>query len=197
MGKIVVTAFVTVDGVIQAPGLPDEDRDGEFELGGWTQPYGDPVVEQRTAKSVLAADALLLGRRTYELFSSYWPNADPEDPRTRKLNSQPKYVASRTLREVTWNNSTLLQGDLVEHTAKLKERHDEISIWGSSTLIQPLLRNDLIDEFVLLVYPLVAGAGKKLFNDGHPFGLELIEATTSGTGVAIHRYRRTQLPHLP
>src|SRR5215210_2711667 len=97
MGRIVVTAFVTVDGVIQAPGFQDEDRDGGFELGGWTQPFSDAEVEARVVASVLAADALLLGRRSYELLSSFWPTADPTDVRTAKLNSQPKYVASRTL----------------------------------------------------------------------------------------------------
>ncbi|WP_163511270.1 dihydrofolate reductase family protein [Fodinicola acaciae] len=195
MGKIVVTAFVTVDGVIQAPGFRDEDRDGGFDLGGWTQPYGDAVVERRVFKSVLAADALLLGRRAYELLSSFWPTADP-DARTRKLNSQPKYVASRTLRTVEWNNTTLLRGDLVEQVAKLRAQYAQISVWGSSTLIQPLLENELLDEFVLLVYPIVVGSGKRLFAGGTPVGLELVEAETSTTGVSIHTYRRAEMPRL-
>lgn len=190
MGKIVVTAFVTLDGVIQAPGLQDEDRDGGFELGGWTQPYADPVVDQRTTESVLAADALLIGRRTYELFASYWPRADPADPRTGKLNGQPKYVASRTLRTAEWNNSTVLEGNVVERVAELKKQHDEISIWGSSNLIPTLLRADLIDEFVLLTYPIVVGDGKRLFSTDSPLGLELTETTTAGSGVVICTYRR-------
>jgi dihydrofolate reductase len=189
MGKIVVTAFVTLDGVTQAPGLPDEDRDGGFEHGGWTQPYADPAVEHRTTESVLAADALLLGRRTYELFASYWPTADPEDPRTAKLNNQAKYVASRTLRKAEWSNSTLLDGDITEQATELKDKYDEVSIWGSSSLIQTLLRGNLIDEFVLLTYPVVVGDGKRLFGGGIPVGLELIETTTSGTGVVIGAYR--------
>jgi dihydrofolate reductase len=161
-----VTAFVTLDGVVHGPGLPDEDRDGGFEFGGWTQPYSDSVVDQRTTTSVLDADALLIGRRTYELFASYWPGADPEEPRTAKLNSQPKYVVSRTLRTASWNNSTLLRGDVAEQVAQLKQRHEEISIWGSSQLIATLLPAGLIDEFVLLTYPTVVGRGKRLFNGG-------------------------------
>ncbi|GAA2681680.1 dihydrofolate reductase family protein [Nonomuraea recticatena] len=191
MGKIVVTAFVTLDGVIQAPGLPDEDRDGGFESGGWTQPYADPVVDQRTTESVLDADALLIGRRTYELFASYWPGADPADLRTVQLNSQPKYVASRTLRTVDWSNSTLLRGDVTEQVAQLKRRHDHISIWGSSQLISTLLPAGLIDEFVLLTYPTVIGGGKRLFNAGTPLDLELTDTTTALTGVVISTYRRT------
>jgi dihydrofolate reductase len=196
MGKIVVTAFVTVDGVIQAPGLREEDRDGGFELGGWTQPYADPVVDQQTKESVLSADALLVGRRTYELFSSFWPTADPDDPRTRKLNEQPKYVASRTRRNPQWHNTTVLEGDVMEEAAKLKERYNEISVWGSSTLIAPLLRNDLIDTFVLLIYPIVLGVGKRLFDGRHPTGLDLLDTKTSKTGVAIHTYGRAELPVL-
>lgn len=156
-------------------------------VAGW-RPYGDPIAETRVVKSVLAADALLLGRR-YELLSSFWPTADPNDPRTQKLNSHPKYVVSRTLGEATWHNTTLLQCDLIEQTAKLKELHTEISIWGSTTIIQQLLRNDLIDEFILLVYPLILGSGKKLFNLSPT--LKLTETTTSPTGIAIHTYHRT------
>jgi dihydrofolate reductase len=191
MGKIVVTAFVTLDGVIQAPGFPGEDRDGGFEFGGWTQPYSDPAVDQRATKSVLDADALLIGRRTYELFASYWPGADPGDPRTAQLNNQPKYVVSRTLQTAHWNNSILLRGDVAEQVAQLKERHDEISIWGSSQLLDTLLPAGLIDKFVMLTYPTVVGSGKRLFNGGTPLDLELIETTTAGTGVVICTYRRT------
>ncbi|MFG6202603.1 dihydrofolate reductase family protein [Nonomuraea sp. JJY05] len=191
MGKIVVTAFVTLDGVIQAPGLPDEDRDGGFEHGGWTQAYADPAIDQRATTSVLAADALLLGRRTYELLSSYWPTANPDDPRTSKLNSQPKYVASHTLQTAEWTNTTILDGDITKQVTDLKNTYDEISIWGSSHLITTLLRNDLIDEFVLLTYPLTVGNGKRLFNDEAPLRLQLTETTTSNTGVIISTYRRT------
>lgn len=190
MGKIIVTAFITLDGVIQAPGLPDEDRDGGFESGGWTQRYPDPLVDQRTTRSVMEAEALLIGRRTYELFASYWPGADPQDPRTAQLNSQPKYVASRTLQAAGWNNSTLLRGNVTEQVAQLKERHDHISIWGSSQLIATLLPAGLIDEFVLMTYPIVLGGGKRLFNNATPLGLELIDTTTAETGVVISTYQR-------
>ncbi|MFE2958423.1 dihydrofolate reductase family protein [Nocardia tengchongensis] len=193
MGKIVLTAFVTLDGVIQAPGLRDEDRDGGFELGGWTQRYADPIVDQQTTESVLGADALLLGRRTYQLFASYWPGADPADPRTAKLNSQPKYVISRTLQAAAWNNSTVLDGhDLVEQVSRLKERYNEISVWGSSRLIPVLQREALIDQFVLLTYPIVAGGGKRLFTSDTPLGLQLTHTTTSASGVIISTYHRTE-----
>jgi dihydrofolate reductase len=193
MGRIVVTAFVTVDGVVQAPGFQDEDRDGGFELGGWTQPFGDAEVEARVVASVLAADALLLGRRSYELLSSFWPTADPTDVRTAKLNSQPKYVASRTLDTVGWN-ATLLRGDLLAEVTALKEAHEEISIWGSSGLLTDLLAADLVDEFVLLIYPVVLGSGKRLFPTGQSHGLALVSSEVSSKGVVIQVYRRAELP---
>ncbi|MFC5185618.1 dihydrofolate reductase family protein [Actinomadura harenae] len=193
MGKIVLTAFVTLDGVIQAPGLPDEDRDGGFDHGGWTQPYADPLVDRRTTASVLAADALLIGRRTYQLFSSYWPGADPSDPRTAKLNAQPKYVVSSTLKTAAWNNTTILDGDddLPKRVSRLKERYDEISVWGSSRLTAALHREALIDELLLLTFPVVVGGGKRLFAGEAPFGLHLTDTTASPTGVIISTYRRT------
>ncbi|GAA3446953.1 dihydrofolate reductase family protein [Planomonospora venezuelensis] len=190
MGKIVVTAFVTLDGVIQAPGFPDEDRDGGFALGGWTQRFADPVIDRQATESVLRADALLLGRRTYQLFAGYWPGADPADPRTARLNGQPKYVVSRTLRKAEWNNSTVLDGDAARQAARLKERYDEIGVWGSSGLVPALLCEALIDEFVLLTYPTVAGGGKRLFGGGLPFDLELVHTEASDSGVLICTYRR-------
>src|SRR5688500_4517018 len=125
MGKIVVTAFVTLDGVIQAPGFPDEDRDGGFQHGGWTQAYADPAIYPRATTLLLDADVLLLGRRTYELLSSYWPTADPADPRTGKLNSKPKYVAPHTLRTAEWTNTTILDGDIPKQAADLRHTYDE------------------------------------------------------------------------
>lgn len=191
VGKIVVTAFVTLDGVIQAPGFQQEDQEGGFELGGWTQPYGDEIADQAVTESVLAADALLLGRKAYERLSSFWPGADPADPRTGKLNDQPKYVVSRTLSEVGWNNTTILSGPVAEEVAALKQRYDEISIWGSSELIAELMRHELVDEFLLLTYPVVVGSGKRLFNGDTPVALELARSITSSTGVIISTYRRT------
>lgn len=191
MGKIVVTAFVTLDGVVQAPGLPDEDRDGGFEFGGWTQPYADPAIDRQTTESVLSADALLIGRRTYQLFSSFWPGADPADPRTAKLNGQPKYVVSRTLRTASWTNTTILDGDdVAEQVVRLKERHDLISVWGSTGLMPVLLREGLADEFVVMTYPVVVGGGKRLFGGGAPFGLRLVHTEASASGVVISTYRR-------
>ncbi|MEV5569330.1 dihydrofolate reductase family protein [Spirillospora sp. NPDC052269] len=191
MGKIVVTAFVTLDGVVQAPGLQDEDRDGGFEFGGWTQPYADPAVDQQTTESVLSADALLLGRRTYQLFCSYWPEADPADPRTARLNDQPKYVVSRTLRTASWTNSTVLNGeDIAGQIVRLKDRYDQISVWGSTGLIPVLLREDLIDEFVVMTFPIVVGGGKRLFSGGTPLGLRLAHTAASDSGVIISTYHR-------
>jgi len=189
MGKIVLTAFVTLDGVIQAPGLPDEDRDGGFAHGGWTGAYGDPLVDERTARSVLDADALLIGRRTYELFSSFWPGADPGDPRTVKLNTQPKYVVSGTLRSPGWANTSVLDGDVAEEAAALKERHEHISVWGSSQVVAALLPAGLIDELVLMTFPLTVGGGKRLFPAGVPLSLTLAESATAGSGVVISTYR--------
>ncbi|GAB3908574.1 dihydrofolate reductase family protein [Kibdelosporangium lantanae] len=190
MGKIVVTAFVTLDGVIQAPGLPDEDRDGGFPHGGWTQPYVDPELERRFTRNVLAADALLIGRRTYDLFASFWPTASPEDPRAHQLNTQPKYVASHTLTKAKWDNTTVLGGDLVDAVIGLKRRYDEISVWGSGTLVPLLLRHDLIDEFLLMLHPIVLGEGKRLFPEGHQTTFNLVESTTTSRGVTILGYRR-------
>lgn len=191
MGDIVVTAFITLDGVIQGPGLPDEDRDGGFSHGGWTRLHADPLIDERATRSVLAADALLLGRRTYELFSGHWPTADPADPRTEKLNGQPKYVVSKTLSALSWTNTSVLSGDIAEEVTALKDEYDQISVWGSGELIAALLREDLIDEFVLMTYPIVLGGGKRLFDGRTPLRLEATSTTTTAGGVVIGTYRRT------
>ncbi|MFC9689948.1 dihydrofolate reductase family protein [Kribbella sp. NPDC056951] len=190
MGRLVVTAFMSVDGVVQAPGLPDEDPDGGFTFGGWTTPYADPALTRLITRSVLAADALLLGRRTYELFANYWPTADPADPRTARLNEQPKYVASSTLTHLRWNNSTRVEGNLAAVVTDLKTRHSEIGLWGSTTVVPQLLHADLVDEFVLLVHPLLLGPGKRLFDSTPHLPLHLTETTTYATGVALHTYQR-------
>lgn len=190
MGKVVVTAFVTLDGVIQSPGFPDEDREGGFEHGGWMVPYIDDLVNETTAAMVLRSDALLLGRKTYERFSSHWPTADPADPRTARLNSQPKYVASRTLSVADWNNTTVLTGDIADEVNSLKEQYEELSIWGSTEIITQLLRHELIDEFVLMTFPLVVGGGKRLFGEGTYLSLTLAGSEVSSTGVVVSTYRR-------
>ncbi|MFC4553141.1 MULTISPECIES: dihydrofolate reductase family protein [Halorussus] len=193
-GRLVVGTFLTLDGVMQAPGGPEEDREGGFEHGGWSVNYWDERMGEVIDEQFADVDALLLGRKTYEIFAAHWPNVDdPDDPVATKLNSMPKYVASRTLDDVTWNNSSLLSGDVAESVADLKEdRGDTILVQGSQGLIQTLLANDLVDEFWLWIFPLVLGDGKRLFGDGTvPAALELTEAETSSTGVQMLRYERS------
>jgi dihydrofolate reductase len=192
MRKLSVGTFVTVDGVMQAPGAPDEDREGGFEHGGWSVNYWDDAMGQRIEESTLRADALLLGRKTYEIFAAHWPHVTDDDPVAAKLNSVPKYVASRTLGDVTWNNSTLIQGDVAQAVAKLKEEPDgEIQVTGSGELIQSLMEHDLVDEYQLWIFPVVVGEGKRLFaRGGFPGALKLVDTQISSTGVAIHTYER-------
>jgi len=192
-GRLVVGTFLTLDGVMQAPGGPDEDRDGGFEQGGWSVNYWDELMGEVVEGQFADVDALLLGRRTYEIFAAHWPNVDTEgDPVGTKLNEMPKYVASRTLDSVEWNNAALLEGDVAAAVADLKrERGDVILVQGSSNLLQTLLSGDLVDEFWLWVFPLVVGEGKRLFGDGTvPAALELTSAETSSTGVQLLRYER-------
>lgn len=192
MRKLVVGTFLTVDGVMQAPGGPDEDREGGFESGGWSVNYWDEYMGGIITESTLRADALLLGRKTYEIFAAHWPKVGGDDPIAAKLNSVPKYVASRTLREVTWNYATLLQGDVAEAVARLKEQPGgEIQVTGSGELVQTLMKADLVDVYQLWVFPLVVGQGKRLFAGGAvPAALRLVDTKTSSTGVAIHTYER-------
>lgn len=196
MGKLVVGTFVTVDGVMQAPGAPDEDREGGFDHGGWLVPHFDDELGQFMDGLIGRSDALLLGRKTYEIFASYWPHQGDEDPMARKLNSVPKYVASRTLDSVDWSNSELLQGDVAAEVARLKNEIDgEIHVSGSSDLIQTLLEHDLVDEVQLIVFPVVLGTGKRLFGDGTtPRALRLAESKTTPKGVAMQRYDRVGEP---
>jgi dihydrofolate reductase len=196
MGKLVVGTFITADGVMQAPGGPDEDREGGFEHGGWLVPHFGDELGQFMDGLMGRSDALLLGRKTYEIFAGYWPTAGDDDPMAKKLNSVPKYVASRTLDSVDWNNSSLLGDDVPREVAALKERVDgEIHVTGSGNLIQTLLKHDLVDEFVLIAFPVVLGTGKRLFGDGTiPRGLRLTDSQTFPTGVAVQTYERVGEP---
>jgi dihydrofolate reductase len=196
MGKLVVGTFVTVDGVMQAPGGPDEDREGGFDHGGWLVPHFDDELGRFMDGLIGRSDALLLGRKTYEIFNAYWPKQGDDDSMARKLNSVPKYVASRTLGSVDWNNSELLQGEVADEVARLKRELDgEIHVTGSSDLIQTLLEHDLVDEVQLIVFPVVLGTGKRLFGDGTtPRALRLAEAKTTPSGVALQRYERVGEP---
>jgi dihydrofolate reductase len=196
MGKIVVGTFLSVDGVYQAPGSPDEDRDGGFEYGGWTVPYTDSAVGERVTEATLRPDAMLLGRKTYEIFAGYWPYQSSDDPVAAKINSMPKFVVSRTQRELAWDTATLLSGDIPEAIVGLKERYDLVGVTGSGDLVQTLLRHDLVDELQLLVFPVLIGSGKRLFGAGaSPGALTLVETTTTDSGVGIHTYQRAgQIP---
>ncbi len=193
MRKLVVGTFLTMDGVMQAPGGPDEDRDGGFDHGGWSVKYWDDMMGKLIVEQMPEPDALLLGRRTYEIFAAHWPRVtDSGDTVAAKLNSMRKYVASRTLRKVEWHNSSLLTGDAATAVARLKEQAGgPILVQGSSNLLQTLLRHDLVDEFRLWVFPVVVGRGKRLFGDGTlPGAFRLVDTKTSSTGVVIHRYER-------
>jgi dihydrofolate reductase len=190
MSRVVVFEHVTLDGVMQAPGRPDEDRRGGFEHGGWATLW-DPVIGGVAEKSMGATEALLFGRRTYEDFYSYWPS-QTDNPFTEVLTNTRKYVASRTLQEpLPWDNSTLLEGDAAEAVTRLKEQPGkDLVVLGSGELVQSLMRQNLVDEYVLLIHPLVLGSGRRLLTDGGPLAtLQLADAKTSPTGVLITTYR--------
>jgi len=191
MRKIVVVEHLTLDGVMQAPGAPDEDVRGGFEHGGWALPYNDAVMGSEMAKGMGRAE-LLFGRRTYERFYSFWPNQPEPNPFTEVLNNTQKHVASTTLTEpLPWVNSTLLAGDAATAVAKLKEQPGtDIGILGSGELVQSLMRHNLIDEYKLLIHPLVLGSGRRLFPDGGAFAkLRLTDSVTTTTGVVIATYQ--------
>jgi len=192
MGTITVVNNVTLDGVMQAPGRPDEDTRGGFAHGGWAMPYNDEVMGAKMAEHMAShsgGGGLLLGRRTYEDFASFWPK-QRDNPYTEVLNDTPKYVASRTLREpLPWQNSTLLAGDGAEEVARLKAEKD-LTVLGSGDLLGTLIRHGLVDEYVLLIFPLVLGVGRRLFPDDLPEQkLRLADSVTTGTGVIIATYR--------
>jgi len=188
MSKAVVFMNLTLDGVMQAPGRPDEDRRGGFEHGGWAMPY---ATMEAAEESMAYTGALLLGRRTYEDFYAVWPNRT-DNPFTAVLNNTQKYVASTTLEEpLSWSNSTLLKGDAAEAVARLKEElGKDLVILGSGELVQSLMRRNLVDEYVLLIHPLVLGSGRRLFADGGAFAaLRLVDTKTTTTGVVIATYQ--------
>lgn len=191
MSKIVVFNSLTLDGVMQAPGRPDEDRRGGFEHGGWAQPYMDAVTGEVAGKGMAQGGPILLGRRTYEDFFSYWPH-QTDNPFTEVLDNTQKYVASRTLEQpLPWQNSTLLEGDAADAVAELREQPGkDIVVLGSGDLLQSLIRRGLVDVYTLLIHPLVLGSGRRLFpDDGSLARLRLVDSVTTTTGVIIATYQ--------
>jgi len=196
--RLTMTTFLSLDGVMQGPGGPDEDRSNGFDQGGWLVPYVDEDMGTFVSEWFGAADAFLLGRKTYEIFAAYWPMVtDENDPVASRLNALPKYVVSNTLDKVEWNNSTLIRGDdLAEEIANLKQRPGrELQVHGSGDLALTLMAHDLIDEYRLWIYPVVLGSGTRLFREGiTPAALKLVDTKTTSSGVVIHVYEPAGRP---
>lgn len=188
MRRLVVSTFLTLDGVMQAPGGPGEDDEGGFEFGGWTVPYWDDTLNQFMDDAMGKPFDLVLGRKTYDIFASYWPNAPEEE--ARPLNDATKYVASHGRPALDWERSVLLEGDVAQAVAKLKQGEgSELQVHGSGNLAQTLMEAGLVDEFRLMIFPVVIGKGKRLFADGTvPRALKLVNSMTSGTGVFLGVY---------
>jgi dihydrofolate reductase len=195
--RLTATAFVTVDGIMQSPGAPEEDPSNGFDLGGWLSPYFDDQVGQYMGNVFGQVDAFLLGRFTYETFAGYWPNVtDPANPIAAGLNSLPKYVVTSTLKELSWNNSRLITGDIVKEVSELKHLPGrELQIHGSAALINHLTDHGLIDTYRVLTFPVVLGRGKRLFAEGvTPTAFKLTETQATGSGVVIHSYENAGKP---
>jgi len=191
MRRIVAFESVSIDGVMQAPGRPDEDRRGGFEHGGWATPYADPDMGRAAGESMATTGGLLFGRRTYEDFYSVWPHR-ADNPFTEVLNNSPKYVASKTLKEpLPWMNSTLLEGDAAVTVAALKKQEGkDLVVLGSGELVRALMQSNLIDEYILLIHPLILGSGRRLFTeDGSCASLRLVNSKATSKGVVIATYR--------
>jgi dihydrofolate reductase len=190
MRTLSVIEFVTLDGVMQGLGSPDEDRDGEFEHGGWSAPYASDDQQAAAVESMAATTSYLLGRRTYEKMNAFWPHQPDTNPMAAHLNAAPKYVATRTLPEVTWRNARILDGDAAPAVRRLKEQGDgTIVVLGSGVLVQHLIMNDLVDGYRLFLHPLLLGTGKRLFRDlDRPRRLRLMDCTPTSTGVLMLSY---------
>jgi len=192
MRKLVVSEFLTLDGVMQAPGAADEDPSGGFEHGGWQLPFFDPTVGAFLMEGFAAVDAFLLGRRTYDIFAAYWPNQPDDDEFARMMNGMPRYVVSTTLSEpLAWQGSTLIADDVAGTIRRVKaEDGKDIQVIGSGELVQTLIGENLVDEYRLMVYPLVLGKGKRLFREATDLSrLELVDASPTAKGVLLTRYR--------
>ena len=189
MRELIVSTFVSLDGVMQAPGGPREDDDGGFDQGGWSFGYWDELMQESMGESMGKPFELVLGRRTYEIFAAHWPHTD--EPGADVLNGATKHVASTTLTELEWQNSYLIEGDVAAGVRALKEQDGpELQVHGSANLVQTLLGHGLVDEFRLMIFPVVLGRGKRLFGEGaSPAGLELTHSKTATSGVIIATYR--------
>jgi dihydrofolate reductase len=186
MRKLIVQTFLTLDGVMQAPGGPGEDDDGGFTYGGWSVSYWDEQMGRVMGEATSRPFAMVLGRRTYDIMAAYWPDA-PEEQGAKVFNEATKYVASRGRPRLEWSNSVLLEGDAADAIAALKQEDGpELQVHGSANLIQTLLRHNLVDQYRLWVFPVVIGSGKRLFADGTtPAGLRLVDSKVSTTGVVM------------
>jgi dihydrofolate reductase len=189
MRNLIVNTFLSLDGVMQGPGAPEEDTSGGFTHGGWSVKYWDDAMGEDMSRFMGKPFELLLGRRTYEIFAAYWPTAT-DVPGADALNNARKHVASRSLERADWQNSTIVDGDVVDYVRRLKdEPGPEIQVHGSGDLIQTLLGQELIDVFRLWTFPVLLGTGKRLFADGTvPAGLRLVDSRASTTGVIMARY---------
>jgi dihydrofolate reductase len=189
MRKLIVQTFLTLDGVMQAPGGPEEDDSGGFAHGGWSVNYWDEQMGQVMDEATSTPFAMVLGRKTYDIMAAYWPHA-PEETGAKTFNDATKYVASQSHPRLEWSNSVLIEGDAAEGLAALKQEDGpELQVHGSGNLIQTLLRHNLVDEFRLWVFPLVIGSGKRLFAEGTiPSGLKLVDSKVSATGVVMGTY---------
>jgi dihydrofolate reductase len=191
MRKIIVGMFLTLDGVMQAPGDPQEDTEGGFKHGGWQVPYFDADAGKILAESMAETYGLLLGRVTYQNFANYWPHAPADEPFAKQMNSMPKFVVSTTLDKVEWNNSTLIKRNVAQEITKLKQQAGtgNLVVVGSSKLAQSLMQYNLVDEYELWLHPVVLGGGKRLFDNGiAKTNLKLVDTKTTGSGIVVLRY---------
>jgi dihydrofolate reductase len=190
MGKLVINVQISLDGVMQGPGGPDEDTSGGFKQGGWAMPYFDESMAEASSLGMASTGGLVLGRRTYDIFAGYWPHQGDDAPFASFLNKVPKHVASRTLKEpLVWANSRLIQGDVAEGIRKLKEGSaEDLVVLGSGDLAQTLMEHDLIDRYDLWIVPIVLGGGKRLFREGSSLRLKLVDEKRGGTGVLVTTY---------
>jgi dihydrofolate reductase len=189
MGKIIAITQLSVDGVMQAPGGPDEDTESGFKHGGWFMHYGDDLLHKALDETISGEFEMLLGRRTYDIFASYWPHHD-ENPIGKAFNKAKKYIATRTLEKLDWNNANIIS-EVVEEVGKLRASDGpDIHIWGSSNLLQTLISAGLVDEHRLWIAPVVLGGGKRLFENGVPAGgLTLVDTQVTSTGMILNTYR--------